>query len=256
MSVLAAAGSASVAAQWPGPWTGSAAGWPLALYFHHVSPTLRHYTAVSPDHFARAVAMLAERFAPLDPRAIPDVIRAGGVDRPTCLITFDDGYADACEHALPVLEQHDWPALFFVSSELVGQVEDHPVRGPLLHADWDELRELRRRGHEVASHGASHGDLSALTPAQAGADIATARAALRERLGDPPDWLAYPYGLAPAAPAAPLPELCFGSIKAPPRPWSQAPRNIRRTYLPADDLDGWEACIDAWEEAWDQSGSP
>ena len=36
-----------------------------------------------------------------------------------CLITFDDGYLDCLEHALPLLNKHDLQATFFISTEYV-----------------------------------------------------------------------------------------------------------------------------------------
>ena len=39
----------------PDPEAGSAPGWPLVLYFHHVHPVIDHYTNVRPDQFARGL---------------------------------------------------------------------------------------------------------------------------------------------------------------------------------------------------------
>ncbi|HWV39695.1 MAG TPA: polysaccharide deacetylase family protein [Vulgatibacter sp.] len=57
-------------------------------------------------------------------------------DRDLAVITFDDGYADFLEHALPILEKHGAPATLYVSSGHVDTGE------PFLH---DRLyRSLRR----------------------------------------------------------------------------------------------------------------
>lgn len=218
------------------------------LYFHHVHPDLRHYTSVTPSAFDRALAQVGEQLAPLSPQVVPSVREAAGHPEPTCLLTFDDGYADVFDHALPIMERRGWRAIMFVSVDLVGQVEQHPVRGPLGHMTWDQLEELTRRGHVVASHGCAHIPYSRLLADAAQADLDNAQRVLRERLPGAPDWFAYPFGELPARKLR-LPSLCFGSIKAPARPWDAAPHEIRRTYLPADESPRWEHCITEWRQS-------
>jgi peptidoglycan/xylan/chitin deacetylase (PgdA/CDA1 family) len=234
------------------PEVGSSPGWPVVLYFHHVHPEIRHYTAVSPVAFDRALAQVGEQHAPLPPEALPLVKDAGGHTEPACLLTFDDGYADVFHYALPVMERRGWRAVVFVSTELVGEVEHHPVRGALQHMTWEQLEELTRRGHIVASHGSAHIPYSRFDLPTAQLDIDNAERVLRERLPGAPDWLAYPYGEFPPGELR-LPSLCFGSIKATARPWNTAPHQIRRTYLPADEPERWESCITEWRRAWDES---
>jgi peptidoglycan/xylan/chitin deacetylase (PgdA/CDA1 family) len=225
------------------------------VYFHHVHPDIRHYTSVTPRAFDHALGHLHEHFAALAPQAVPSVVEGAGHPEPTCLLTFDDGYVDVFEHALPIMEKRGWRALMFVSADLVGRVEHHPTRGPLHHMTWAQLEEVTRRGHVVASHARTHVPLNSLSPAAAQADIDGCRDILRERLPQARDWLAFPYG-EPADPdAVRLPSLCFGSVKAPARAWDVAPREIRRTYLPADEPRRWQCCMTSWRQAWTPDAS-
>jgi peptidoglycan/xylan/chitin deacetylase (PgdA/CDA1 family) len=240
------AAAAAPALAYPAPRIGSAPGWPLVVYFHHVRSDIDHYTVVSADEFAFALDLLGERFGRFDPRAVETAVHSGPPSRPECLVTFDDGYRDVYEEALPVLEERGWRALFFVSSEQVGTVERHPVRGRLDHMTWDELRELRERGHEIASHGASHRDMSALASDEARRDIQLARATLADLLPGAPDWLAFPYGNPPRDPLTWESRVCFGSVKAAPLPWSERTRAIRRTYLPAGEVETWPEHVTGW----------
>ncbi len=234
------------------PEVGSAPGWPTVLYFHHVHPTIRHYTSVSPAAFDRALAQVSEQLAPLSPHTLPRVMKMSGHSEPACLLTFDDGYEDVIRYALPIMERRGWHAIVFVSTDLVGRIEQHPVRGSLQHLTWEQLRELARRGHIVASHGSAHVHYSQLSLPAAQLNIDNAQRLLQEQLPGAPDWLAYPYGELPRGELR-FPTLCFGSIKTTATPWNKAPHRIRRTYLPADEPQRWEPCITEWRRTWAES---
>ncbi len=70
------------------------------------------------DELAALLGWLAARFRFLTPRDF-FAGRAGGV-----LLTFDDGFANNVTHALPLLEEHGAPAVFFVASQHVADPRD------------------------------------------------------------------------------------------------------------------------------------
>jgi peptidoglycan/xylan/chitin deacetylase (PgdA/CDA1 family) len=112
------------------------------------------------------------------------------------MLTFDDGYSDFAEEALPLLERHGFPAAVFVVTDAVGgtSVWD-AARGhtaPLM--GWDELRALRRRGVELGSHTCTHPALSGLSNAEVVRELVRSRALLEDELGEPVRAIAYPYG--------------------------------------------------------------
>jgi len=91
----------------------------------------------SVDTFDRQIAWIGRswRIVPLQ-FALDVFAGRAKTDRDLAVITFDDGYADFVEHALPVLEKHGAPATLYVSSGHVDTGE------PFLH---DRLyRSLRR----------------------------------------------------------------------------------------------------------------
>jgi peptidoglycan/xylan/chitin deacetylase (PgdA/CDA1 family) len=112
------------------------------------------------------------------------------------LLTFDDGYRNFLEHALPLLEERGIPSLVFLPTDYAGRPNDWDRRGSgrFLHLSWDECRELMSRGVSFGSHGAAHADLTRLSPDQAAEDLRRSRDALEEALGNPPRSLSYPYG--------------------------------------------------------------
>lgn len=115
------------------------------------------------------------------------------------LLTFDDGFLGVHEHAAPVLTALGWPATVFLVSQLIGQrdvwCETHNPSGatyPLM--DASHIRELRTRGFSFHSHTRSHADLLMLDDSALHDQLAGARADLQTLLGEPVDYLAYPYG--------------------------------------------------------------
>lgn len=113
------------------------------------------------------------------------------------VLTFDDGFEDNYETALPVLEQCGLKAGFFVTVDYVGHhyvwdsQEDMP---PLAMMNWGQLAALRSAGHDVGSHTLSHCHLTAATPEKRWRELAESRRVLEERLGGTVNLLCYPYG--------------------------------------------------------------
>lgn len=112
------------------------------------------------------------------------------------LITFDDGFADFAETAVPVLRRNGFSALVFVPTRRLGYTEDwdganRPAR-PLMH--WDTVRRLAEEGIEFGGHSQTHADLTRLDPAMCEQEVAGSAADLSERIGRPVESFAPPYG--------------------------------------------------------------
>ena len=106
-------------------------------------------------------------------------------------VTFDDGYGDFLELALPLLRRRGVPATVFAVSNAVGG-RSHWDRGaPLLSAAG--LRELQSEGIFVGSHGRTHRRLAGLPHAELESEVAGSKQDLEELLGAPVRHFAYPY---------------------------------------------------------------
>jgi len=117
-------------------------------------------------------------------------------------ITFDDGYRNVLENALPVLADVGFTATnYFVVRQLGGgNVWDYDEGVP--HADLmsaDQLRAWARAGQEVGSHTLNHPFLPKLSPELALNEIRDSRRALEQILGDAVESFCYPYGGESAA---------------------------------------------------------
>src|SRR3974377_136009 len=96
------------------------------LTYHHVGPRPRGTRIkglyVSPRLFARQMTELhSEGFstAAFDSITVP---AAPGARR--LFLTFDDGFRDVMENALPVLQQHRFSAILFLVADLLGRTSE------------------------------------------------------------------------------------------------------------------------------------
>jgi peptidoglycan/xylan/chitin deacetylase (PgdA/CDA1 family) len=60
---------------------------------------------------------------------------------------------------------------------------------------WDMVRELRAAGMAIGGHGVSHPVLARLAPEEQAREILGSAKRIREELGEPMRWFAYPVGL-------------------------------------------------------------
>src|SRR5579875_1229895 len=124
---------------------------------------------------------------------------AGGppLPRRSVLLTFDDGYRDLAEVALPELVRRRIPAVAFVAPGELGGTNrwDHRGGGGVLSLmDAEELRRIATVGVEIGAHGFNHRSMAGLDRASALAE-ARACADSLESLGLPrPRLFAYPWG--------------------------------------------------------------
>ena len=136
-------------------------------------------------------AVSAERFFDwLDGRqALPEL---------SFVMTFDDGFLGAYEHAHPVLKAHKWPATMFLVSGLIGETDRWPKTGiPAAHnyplLDKHQIDVMQCEGWSFHGHSRNHCDLTTLSETELDEQVAGCRSDLIA-LGLNPRFFAYPYG--------------------------------------------------------------
>ena len=166
------------------------------LYYHRVSPD-RDPLAVAPAAFARQMdALAASGQRVVDLYEIDDLTLAPG--EAAVALTFDDGYRDVLENALPVLREHGFASTVFVVPgaitgakcfEWYADGEMPPV------AAWDELRAEERTGLvRFEPHTVSHPVLTTLSREDARREIAESKGIVELELGRPARIFCYPGG--------------------------------------------------------------
>ncbi|MFE6283374.1 polysaccharide deacetylase family protein [Streptomyces sp. NPDC057877] len=150
---------------------------------------------VTPDRLDAQLGWLRRRGLRGVPVAELLAARARGESAGLVGLTFDDGYADFVEHALPLLRRHGHGAtLFVLPGRLGGDNAWDPLgpRKPLLTADG--IQYAAAQGVEIGSHGLTHVDLTKADDALLHAEVSDSRALLAELTGAPVAGFCYPYG--------------------------------------------------------------
>jgi peptidoglycan/xylan/chitin deacetylase (PgdA/CDA1 family) len=174
---------------------------PILMYHQIGARPARHTPmrglVVSSVSFARQMALLkALGYQGLSITALMPYLR-GDKQGKVCGITFDDGYVNNLEHALPVLQGHGFSSTCYaVSSQLGGSnIWDHRIGiqpKPLMSAQ--HLRQWVAGGQEVGAHTRSHADLTQLSASQAGEEIVGCKSDLEQATGVSISQFCYPYG--------------------------------------------------------------
>ncbi|WP_458243844.1 polysaccharide deacetylase family protein [Streptomyces sp. MAI_2237] len=121
--------------------------------------------------------------------------RARGEGRDLIALTFDDGYADFVDNALPIIGRWNCGATLFVLPGRLGGSNAWDARGPrkaLLTADG--IRRATAEGVEIGSHGLTHLDLTKADDKTLRAEVVESRFLLEELTGAPVAGFCYPYG--------------------------------------------------------------
>lgn len=111
-------------------------------------------------------------------------------------LTFDDGYQNNVQHALPVLQKHGFTATCYGVSSLIGGTnvwdQGKVAEKPLMTlADW---RAWRDAGMDIGSHTRTHANLPELPSDAAREEIAASKHELEQAIGCEVRHFCYPYG--------------------------------------------------------------
>ena len=154
----------------------------------------RHWTFISPEHFASVISGDAT------------------IQNKSLLLTFDDGFASNLTVAEKILNPMGIQALFFVVSDLVAIEDNEEARQFILrnvklgtsmdklptylsNMKWADLEALLEQGHTIGAHTRTHARLSEISSSDGLEDeIVCSADRLENRLGVRVEHFAYTFG--------------------------------------------------------------
>lgn len=127
-------------------------------------------------------------------------IREGNSSRLAVHLSFDDGYADNCLHAVPSLLSKKIPFTYYVTTQNVRNGKPFPhdlKRGrPLAPNSIEEICAMADAGVEIGVHTRTHPDLGTFRRrSEIELEVRGAREDLAQWIGKQPRYFAFPFGL-------------------------------------------------------------
>jgi len=173
---------------------------PVTILYHHLVSDSPHRMGISTDYFFKHIQFLRKHFQIVSLGQAIEMLRSNNVQRPTLVLTFDDGYRDNFLTLRAIVEQTGVPVTLFISSGQVTQQAEfaHDIangcRG-FLPLTWSQLRQLHASGFEIGSHTRTHFDCGSRDIAQLQDEIAGSKAELETQLGEKIEFFSFPFGL-------------------------------------------------------------
>jgi peptidoglycan/xylan/chitin deacetylase (PgdA/CDA1 family) len=172
----------------------------IILYWHRIDDDCANPWTTSREVFSRQIYWLQKRFQFVSLEEVQRRVRSGGNREPCVSVTFDDGYADNCRHAIPLLVKERIPCTYFVTVQniLEGQAFAHDRKqGRSIPPNTvEELRAMAASGVEIGSHAFTHANLGAIAdPRQLRREVVETKAELENMVGRTVRYFAFPYGL-------------------------------------------------------------
>jgi peptidoglycan/xylan/chitin deacetylase (PgdA/CDA1 family) len=171
----------------------------VVVYYHRIADDDATPWTISNRVFRDQIHWLRDHFDLISLGAVQQLISLGENTRPRVCITFDDGYADNCHEAIPLLVKHGVPCTYFVTARNVldGIPFQHDVQQghPCAPNTIEQLRAMVGGGIDIGAHTYTHADLGKIhDPDKLRYELVAARHDLEDALGRWVRHFAFPFG--------------------------------------------------------------
>ncbi|MDZ4779153.1 MAG: polysaccharide deacetylase family protein [Planctomycetia bacterium] len=180
-------------------WAAAARAPVMVLFYHRVADTHPNAWTCSRRDFAHGIEWIKSHCDVVSLAEAQRRITSGVNHRPAVAITFDDGYAENMDFALPLLVREKVPCTYFVASSFVLEQRPFPhdetLGAPLAPNTPEQLKQIADWGIEIGAHTRTHADLGSIQ--EEGLlynELVGSAEDLADLLGRPIRYFAFPYG--------------------------------------------------------------
>jgi peptidoglycan/xylan/chitin deacetylase (PgdA/CDA1 family) len=174
---------------------------PLILAYHGISKKPQ-FNCITESLFRDQISWLKENYSVISLAELVNHLTSHvGCQADLASITFDDGYVNFAELAVPILEHFGCHATVFVPTGKVGFFNDWDEdksgfhRMPIM--SFEQLRQLPEKMVEVGSHGISHIGLNLLARDVVAREIIESQLELEQGIGKSVRFFAFPFEIYP-----------------------------------------------------------
>ena len=173
----------------------------VILTYHGIAKT-PHFNCVTQNLFRQQISWLKKKYTVVALSTLVENLSSPSQNQADlAAITFDDGYVNFANLAVPVLQDLECHATLFVPTGKVGHYNDwdQDTNGSYRMAimSYDQLRQLPQEFVEIGSHGISHAPLDRLPFKQITKEIVESQLDLEHNLGKAVRFFAFPFGVFP-----------------------------------------------------------
>lgn len=160
-----------------------------------------HQLCVSPGTFNEHLQYYKNNYRVISLSELVSLVTNKSLVGNELVITFDDGYQDNLDEALPLLEKHSTPATIFITTGNLGNVANfswdneykETERGKFLTPE--EIKQLDTHPLiEIGAHTHSHIKLASLSPDKQVVEITRSKTILESIVGHKLNCFAFPFG--------------------------------------------------------------
>ena len=157
-------------------------GIPVLMY-HSVAEEANNDAVISVARFKEHMLYLKQNeYHPVSLDQLYDYLMGtSGLPAKPVVLTFDDGYRDTYEVVMPILKQYGFKSVLFIPAGDTGQ-----------RLTWQEIREMKAAGMEIASHSFHHRDLAGLSRSEQVAEVVKSKEMLDRMLEQNTRYFCYP----------------------------------------------------------------
>jgi peptidoglycan/xylan/chitin deacetylase (PgdA/CDA1 family) len=171
----------------------------FVLCFHRIADDRATEWTQSNQSFVEQIRWIKRHFEMISLEETQRRLATGHNCRPAVSVTFDDGYAENCDVALPLLIEEEIPCTYFVTGQnVLGGVpfaHDLHAGRRLTVNTISQLRTMAEAGIEIGNHSKTHPNFGLIkNEAQLYTEVIEAGQELAAAVGAPVRYFAFPYG--------------------------------------------------------------